>query len=233
MKRKTGLIGVLYVAILSAIAGYFFRATQISGGSSVPLIAFSILMVLIFALAAVSLEKAAVFSEVYSRSGQDLAFCLLGALGLSAGCALCFRTASMVLSLISLLGILAGVSLAIGAVLRWKGKKPSGAYYVFPILFYVSRLFRDFRHWETNPTLLDYCFLLFAMISFMLASYHAGAFCFDRGSRRRLAFYALTGVYFGTISLVGAQLSSLLIYGGSVLWMFACAQQMMKKHPAG
>ena len=32
MKRKPGLIGVLYAAILAAIAGYFFRTAQLSGG---------------------------------------------------------------------------------------------------------------------------------------------------------------------------------------------------------
>ena len=57
MKQKSGMIGVVYAAILSAIAGYFFRMTQLSGGSSVPLLAFSILMVFVFALAAVSLER--------------------------------------------------------------------------------------------------------------------------------------------------------------------------------
>ena len=33
MKQKSGMIGVVYAAILSAIAGYFFRMTQLSGGS--------------------------------------------------------------------------------------------------------------------------------------------------------------------------------------------------------
>ena len=41
MKRKLGLIGVLYAAILAAIAGYFFRTAQLSSGSSVPVVAFS------------------------------------------------------------------------------------------------------------------------------------------------------------------------------------------------
>ena len=81
MKRKPGLIGVLYAAILAAIAGYFFRTAQLSGGSSVPVVAFSILMVLVFALAAVSLEKHAAYAEVYSPCRQDLAFSLLGAGG--------------------------------------------------------------------------------------------------------------------------------------------------------
>ena len=199
MKRKLGLIGVLYAAILAAIAGYFFRTAQLSGGSSVPVVAFSVLMVLVFALAAVSLEKHAAYAEVYSPCRQDLAFSLLGAAGLIAGCALDFR-GSVFRMLISLLGLLAGFGLGAAAVLRQKGQKPSAAFYVFAVLFYVAKLFRDFRHWEINPAIGDYCFSLFAMISFMLASYHAGAFSFDRGARRRLAFYSLLGVLFGAMS---------------------------------
>ena len=228
MKQKSGMISVVYAAILSAIAGYFFRMTQLSGGSSVPLIAFSILMVFVFALAAVSLEKKSAYEAVYRPSGQDLTFSLLGALGLIAGCVLSFR-GSIAQMLVSLLGLLAGLSLGAGAVLRWKAKKPSAAFSVFVVLFYVAKLFRDFRHWEINPAILDYCFSLFAMIAFMLASYHAGAFSFDRGARRRLAFYSLLGVLFGAISLAGAQLPELLIYAGSVFWMLACAQQMLRR----
>ena len=118
MKQKSGMIGVVYAAILSAIAGYFFRMTQLSGGSSVPLIAFSILMVFVFALAAVSLEKKSAYEAVYRPSGQDLTFSLLGALGLIAGCVLSFR-GSIAQMLVSLLGLLAGLSLGAGAVLRW------------------------------------------------------------------------------------------------------------------
>ena len=169
MKRKLGLIGVLYAAILAAIAGYFFRTAQLSGGSSVPVVAFSVLMVLVFALAAVSLEKHAAYAEVYSPCRQDLAFSLLGAAGLIAGCALDFR-GSVFRMLISLLGLLAGFGLGAAAVLRQKGQKPSAAFYVFAVLFYVAKLFRDFRHWEINPAIGDYCFSLFAMISFMLYS---------------------------------------------------------------
>ena len=155
-------------------------------------------------------------------------FSLLGALGLLAGSALSFR-GSIAQMLVSMLGLLAGLSLGAGAVLRWKGKKPAAAFFVFVVLFYVAKLFRDFCHWEINPAILDYCFSLFAMIAFMLASYHAGAFSFDRGARRRLAFYALLGVLFGAVSLAGAQLPELLTYAGSVFWMLACAQQMLKK----
>ena len=226
MKQKSGMIGVVYAAILSAIAGYFFRMTQLSGGSSVPLIAFSILMVFVFALAAVSLEKKSAYEAVYRPSGQDLTFSLLGALGLIAGCVLSFR-GSIAQMLVSLLGLLAGLSLGAGAVLRWKEKKPSAAFSVFVVLFYVAKLFRDFRHWEINPAILDYCFCLFALICFMIATYHAASFSFDHGGRRRLCFYSLCGVFFGATAMAGQALSGLLIYGASACVCLAYAMQAL------
>ena len=193
MKQKSGMIGVVYAAILSAIAGYFFRMTQLSGGSSVPLIAFSILMVFVFALAAVSLEKKSAYEAVYRPSGQDLTFSLLGALGLIAGCVLSFR-GSIAQMLVSLLGLLAGLSLGAGAVLRWKEKKPSAAFSVFVVLFYVAKLFRDFRHWEINPAILDYCFSLFAMIAFMLGDvYKRQRSCWQAITRARSALSGAHG----------------------------------------
>ena len=39
----------------------------------------------------------------------------------------------------------------------------------------------------------------------------------------------LLGVLFGAISLAGAQLPELLIYAGSIFWMLACAQQMLRR----
>lgn len=228
MKRKTGLVGVLHIAVLSSFAAYALRASLRSAGSAIPLVAFCILMVLIFLLAAVSLERQSAYAAVYRRAMPDLLFSLIGAVGLAAGCALDFH-GSMLRMLLSLLGMLAGLGLGVAAVLRWQGKKPSAAWYVLAVVFYVIRLFRDFRHWEINPTILDYCFCLFAMISFMLASFFAGAFSFDRGARRKLAFFSLTGVLFGTVSLAGAALPELLLYGGSIFWMLACAQQMLKK----
>ena len=183
MKRKPGLIGVLYAAILAAIAGYFFRTAQLSGGSSVPVVAFSVLMVLVFALAAVSLEKHAAYAEVYSPCRQDLAFSLLGAAGLIAGCALDFR-GSVFRMLISLLGLLAGFGLGAAAVLRQKGQKPSAAFYVFAVLFYVAKLFRDFRHWEINPAIGDYCFYRSSLSSIKIpySVTTVGAHCFEKCS---------------------------------------------------
>lgn len=226
MKRKPSMAGVVYLALLAAIGGYFFRMAQLSGGSVVPVIAFCALLTIFFLLAAVSLQPAAAFAELYHPSNADLILSVVGALALMAGCALSFR-GGMAQMFVSLLGLLGGAGLAWAAVMRRQWKKPSAACYVIAVLFYVVKLFLDFRHWMLDPTIIDYCFSLLAMISFMLASYHAGAFSFDKGKRRRLAFFALTGVLFGGASLAGAQTAALLIYGGSTLWMLACAQQAL------
>ena len=228
MKKRTGLTGILYLAILSAIAGYFFRMTYLNGGSAIPLIAFSVLMLLVFALAAVSLEKEAAYAALFRPANEDLIFSLLGAAALMVGCAMEF-SGSMMRMLLAMLGILAGGGLAAAAVLRRRGKMPPAALYVFAIVFYVARLFRDFRRWMHDPAVLGYCFHLFALISFMLAAYHAGAFSFDRGARRRFAFFSLTGVLFGAVALCGSDWPTALVYGGSALWTLACAQQAMRR----
>ena len=72
-----------------------------------------------------------------------------------------------------------------------KKSVPSAACYVPAILYYVCKLFYDFRRWMHDPAILDYCFCLFALICFMIATYHAASFSFDHGGRRRLCFYSL------------------------------------------
>ncbi len=236
MHRRSGLFGVLYISLIAAIAAYFFRATSVSGGSPIPLAAFSVIMTLVFLLAAVSLEKESAFSGVYSASARDLTASVLGALAMATGCALSLPRFGTPVTMqvfasgaVSVVGLLGAAGLAAAAIVRARGSRPMAALYVFAVLFYVGKLFLDFRRWMHDPAILDYCYSLFALISFMLATYHAGAFCFDRGARRRLAFFSLAGVLFGAISLVGAELAQLLIMGGSMLWMLACAGQVMKK----
>ena len=123
------------------------------------------------------------------------------------------------------LGIVSAAGLAAAAVSRLAGKKPQPFFLVLPVLFYAVKLFYDFRHWTTDPQILDYAFSLFALIGFMLTTYQAAAYCYDHGSRRQMEFFALAGVLFGATAMAGAARSELLIYGGSALWMLACCVQ--------
>ena len=99
--------------------------------------------------------------------------------------------------------------------------------YVPAILYYVCTLFFDFRRWMHDPAILDYCFCLFALICFMIATYHAASFSFDHGARRRLCFYSLCGVFFGASAMAGQELSSMLIYAGGACFCLTYSMQAL------
>ena len=227
MMRRSGLSKVPWLGVLAGLLGYFFHATLLSGGSAIPLIAFSVLMVLLFWLSSVTLEKKAEFSAVFRPMRLDLVLSVLGALALMAGCALWFREGGMIVRLICVLGIVSALGLLAACVFRLKGKTPSAIFYVPAIFYYVIRLFYDFRHWMHDPAILDYCFSLFALISFMITTYHAAAFSFDHGARRRLCFYSLCGVFFGATAMAGQTIATMLIYGASACACLVYAMQAL------
>ncbi len=228
MNRRPSLARLPYIAVLCGIAVFFLRSTLASGGSSVPLIAFCVLMTVVFLLAAVSLEKKSEAAEVFRRMPLAAISAIVGAGLLAAGCLQGFAAAGMFAKILAMLGVIAAAGLIAGQVFQLAGKQIPVYFFVFAVLFYVVKLFRDFRHWMVDPSILDYCFMLFALISFMIATYQAGAFCFDKGSRRQLAFFSLTGVMFGASALVGGDTAAMLIYGGSILWMLSCSLQVLR-----
>ena len=225
MKGKAVSFGLPYLAAIAGAAGYFFRAAQRAGGSAVPVIAFSVLMCLLFLLGAATLEKREAYADVYRKLPSDAALSILGALAVAAGCVLAFSGAGRFSMMLNVLGIVSAAGLAAAAVSRLARKKPQPFFLVLPVLFYAVKLFYDFRHWTTDPQILDYTFSLFALIGFMLTTYQAAAYCYDHGSRRQMEFFALAGVLFGATAMAGAAWSELLIYGGSALWMLACCVQ--------
>ena len=227
MMRKSGFSKVSWLGVLAGLLGYFFHATMLSGGSAIPLIAFSVLMVLLFWLSAATLEKKMQYAEVFHAMRLDLALTALGALGLGAGCVLRFQEGGLFVRLICVLGLVGAMGLLAASVFRMKKTAPAAVLYVPAILYYVCKLFYDFRRWMHDPTILDYCFCLFALICFMIASYHAASFSFDRGARRRLCFYSLCGIFFGAAAMAGQALSAMLIYGASACFCMVYATQAL------
>lgn len=86
MTRKIGFSKVSWLGVLAGLLGYFFHATMRSGGSAIPLVAFSVLMALLFWLSAVTLEKKSRYDEVFRPMRSDFICNTLGAIGLGAGC---------------------------------------------------------------------------------------------------------------------------------------------------
>ena len=124
MKGKAVSFGLPYLAAIAGAAGYFFRAAQRAGGSAVPVIAFSVLMCLLFLLGAATLEKREAYADVYRKLPSDAALSILGALAVAAGCVLAFSGAGRFSMMLNVLGIVSAAGLAAAAVSRLAGKKP-------------------------------------------------------------------------------------------------------------
>ena len=227
MMRKSGFSKVSWLGVLAGLLGYFFHATMLSGGSAIPLIAFSVLMALVFWLASATLEKRARYDEVFHVMRLDLALTVLSALALGAGCVMSFSDGGMLAQLICVLGLVGAVCLLTAGVVRLRGAAPSAVFYIPAIFFFVLRLFRDFRRWMQDPAILDYCFCLFALICFMISTYHAASFSFDRGARRRLCFYSLCGVFFGATAMAGQTPAQMLLYGAGAGFCMVYAVQAL------
>lgn len=225
MEKRLGGLPMLVFTVVCALAGLLLRTAQRGGGDPAALIAVSAAVALALLAACFLFEKEREFAQVFGKNTIDAAGSGAGAVLLLLGCALSAWKSAGAARYIGILGAIAALGLVRAAALRYGGAKPSAALYVPSILFYVGKLFYDYRHWMVDPSILDYCFLLLAMLCFMQAAYHAAAFCFDRGSRRALVFFSAAGVYFGAVSLPGASAQEALIYGGTILCLLAALWQ--------
>ena len=112
-------------------------------------------------------------------------------------------TYPVALLLCALLCFLAGpAQLVLGkAAYRSAPADNSSLLAVFPPMAALAWLFSFHLDHGTDPVLLGYGFSLAAVILLMLAQYEQAAFFHDRPHPRRSLFFALTGVFFGLVSL--------------------------------
>lgn len=99
---------------------------------------------------------------------------------------------------------------------RRNGTKPSVLIHVGICVYLMMRLVCDYRHWSSDPQILDYCFPLVATASLMLTTYQRAAFGAQDGQRRPYAFFSLTAIFFSCISLVGW--SNILFFLSVIVW---------------
>lgn len=196
------------------------------------LAALSAAAVALAAYYALTLSQKAAFSAAFSPMICDAVFSIAGALVLLAGSVMLILTREMMQIVLGALCAAGALGLVLAANFRRRGKNPPVLSYIPIVLFYALKLFTDFRRWMLDPSILDYCFLLFALIAFMLAAYHAGEFSFDRGKRRVLTFYALLGFYFGFAAPITGFGCDLAIYAGSAVALLPFILQSAKNPPA-
>ncbi len=228
MKHRAGARPMLIVTVLGACAGYALRRANVAGGGAGALIALSVVLAVLWLAFSLLLPRAREYAALFRRSLPDAAFSVAGGVLLVVGGFLMLMQSTGFAWLLGALGLLSGACLALAGGQRAAGVRPAAWPYVVAVLFYVAKLFYDFRRWMVDPAVLDYCFWLFAAVSFMLTTFHAAQFCFDMGKRRALAFFSLTGIYFGAVSMADQTGYALVLCIGGTLWMLACAWQALR-----
>ena len=229
MKKNLGGAILTILAAATALVGLILRSVQLDGGDAVGLIVVSILMCILAFGLSLTLKRRGKYADVFTPCLADLILTAIGGVLLLAGCAITvFAAAAAAEKIIGAVGALGCLALLRGLMLRCQKKPVSAWYYVPVILYYVARLFLDFRRWSVDPLILDYCFALFASICFMMASYYAASFCFDRGGRRMLFSFSMLGTFFAGTALPGSSWQTLLCYGGSMAILLAYVWQSSK-----
>ena len=233
MKQRRSARFFLILIAAFAAAGFFLRRAERAGADAGWLIGVSVAAALACLAVSVTRKPCGKFAAMFQPSKIDGAAGVAGSVLLAVGGFLMLVQSAGFARLIGGVAILAGACLALASLTRARGNMPKVGLYVAVVLFYVVKLFYDFRHWTVDPAVLDYCFWLFAAICFMLATFHAAQFCFDLGKRRVLTFFALMGIYFGAVSLADLQGGEALLCAGGTLWMLACAWQALRADEYG
>lgn len=221
MEKKRESLPISIAALVCALLGYFLRRMQLAGSSDAAVIVWSVVIIAAAFVYALSAQRERDYARLFVKGYPDLLCSGLGVVMILIACLLSISGNAGIGRLIAIIGAVSSLALLRAAALRWKGEAPSAFWHAPILIYYFAKLFLDYRKWMIDPAILDYCFQLFAMLCFLLASYHAAAFSFDRGNRRALLFFSAVGVCFGSVALADADLAQTLLYGGSVLCMFA------------
>lgn len=130
-----------------------------------------------------------------------------------------------------ILGLVAGICLALAAYCRLVGKRPVFFLHGGVTVFLLSHLICNYQSWSINPQLQDYIFSLFASVAVMVFSYYHTAFDVGSGKRRTMLAAGLAAGYFSLVALSGSDAP--LLYGGCAIWALTdlCSLTPVRRRP--
>ncbi len=233
MKHKSMTLSLLALAVLSGAAVRFWNLGSAMDEAGLPLgdhpatlcmVALSVLFALIFLLLSFRSPGRGTDHTVLVFSPLQQGISLLGAGLVAVGALLGLAgngTAGLVLAV---LGLLAGISMGATVRLRKTGNRvplPE----LFPVAYLIIKLILNFKDWSTDPIILDYFDMLFALIFVLLALYHGAGFLFGKGKSRKTLFCACCACVFCPMAAVSGIMkgtwSVTVEYVGYLLWMAA------------
>lgn len=239
MRAKTNRTLILCLLLAAGAVGFFLRRWQLStafdeaglvrsGSPSIWVLSvFALVVTVLAALAAARLDKRSAYRGCFSSGAPEMTVTVLSAALVLAGCVLAMvngqRTAP-----VTVLGVAAALAMGAVGLLRGRGTMPVVAVHLIPCVYLIVTLIVDFRRWSVDPTVLDYCFDLFAAIGTVCATVNLMGFCFDKGRRRETAFWCLAGSFFSMVPLGDMGVVRWLTTGGLTLWLLVNGWQLLE-----
>lgn len=239
MRAKTNRTLILCLLLATGAVGFFLRRWQLStafdeaglvrsGSPSIWVLSvFALVVTVLAALAAARLDKRSAYRGCFSSGAPEMTVTVLSAALVLAGCVLAMvngqRTAP-----VTVLGVAAALAMGAVGLLRGRGTMPVAAVHLIPCVYLIVTLIVDFRRWSVDPTVLDYCFDLFAAIGTVCATVNLMGFCFDKGRRRETVFWCLAGSFFSMVSQGDMGVVRWLTTGGLTLWLLVNGWQLLE-----
>lgn len=118
--------------------------------------------------------------------------------------------------LVALASVISAVCLALAAIQRLEGVRPTALTHMFPCVFFALRLFLLGKEFGTEPELCSFLFRFLASVTLIPAFYCLWAFDMGQGNRRHSLLFSLCAIYFCLITTVESQ-------QGWVLYMLCAA----------
>lgn len=235
MNRRSSCLILL---LLSAVVGCALRLWNLTAGVdaqglplahhiSTPLMAgWCILSLIVFALLARRTCGTGRTPQVLQSASGVLSYCGGGLILLSAileFASALVSGATMSAPILCLLGVLSGICLLIVCYLRSREKSVAPPLELIPEVYLVVKLVLNFKGWSTDPIILDYCVLLFALIFVVLGFYYSTGFLFSQGKPRLTLFVCLAGCLFSAMAALDGIMdrspAAITEYLGFLLWL--------------
>lgn len=126
-------------------------------------------------------------------------------------------------TILCLLGILSGVCLMAVAWMRSHSTAVYPPLELVPDTYLVLKLVLNFKSWSTDPIILDYCIMFFALTFVVLGFYYSTGYLFDQGKPRRSLVFAMAGCTFSIMALadglVGKDITEITECLAFFLWL--------------
>ena len=219
----TSLCG-LAAEYVNLTAGVDESGIPITGHISVyALSAICIVSVIIYILLSRGLPRRTTRKESISFSFPMMLCGMVSALLLLCDSLITLLTGSGAISLIlGLLGILGSVGLFLASAIFGGYLRRNPAPGLVACTYLVVRLMLNFKEWSTDPIILDYFVLLFALAFSLLGIYRCFGFDFGLGRPRQTLFHSCAAIFFCALALLRGlmtgSVSTILTFLGLLLW---------------